>query len=495
MTFIFASKRFLILITAISSILFSTTAFTAQISTPYTNATRYDLGGQVTGTISTNTGSGFLATRNTYQNGMLVKVEKGKLTQWFDENVKPANWGGSFTAETTQVITYDKYGRQSIKAKLDKQGLTESLVQINYTYKNLVNCKATRLSAKGNAPASYGSLPDACIPNISAYGADRITQYTYGSLDQVLTEKRAVGTPLAQTYATNTYLTVYSGGSNSNLLKSQTDANGNKTELEYDDYKRLKRRYYPSKNRVANQSPTNPGVPDYTDYNEYQYDLNGNISGERKRNGKWIYYSYDNNNRMTKKDLVDNTYSKDIVYNYDLRGLTLYSKFDVATGQGITNSFDGFGRQKSSNIWQANFSKTLQYQYDNNGNRTRITHPDNVYFTYTFDNLNRLSSVNENVSDLLLNVNYHPGKGRRETVSRTGGTYTRYNFDDALRLSSFTQDLSGTAQDLTTTFQYNPASQITQLTYSNSQYHYQGNENRAGTYVPNGLNQYTRFLQ
>src|SRR5262245_3101077 len=44
-------------------------------------------------------------------------------------------------------------------------------------------------------------------------------------------------------------------------LTSQTDANDNRTELEYDDYGRLWKRFYPS--------PSGAGAVNYSDYNEY----------------------------------------------------------------------------------------------------------------------------------------------------------------------------------------------------------------------------------
>ncbi|MBK8187845.1 MAG: hypothetical protein IPK77_11730 [Cellvibrio sp.] len=59
---------------------------------------------------------------------------------------------------------------------------------------------------------------------------------------------------------------------------------------------------------------------------------------------------------------------------------------------------------------------------------------------------------------------------------------TNYNLDNALRLGSLVQDFPNTGLDLTNTFIYNPVSQITQLTQSNSVYQYTGNETRTGAY-------------
>ena len=92
---------------------------------------------------------------------------------------------------------------------------------------------------------------------------------------------------------------------------------GHLTQLVYDEtgYRRLQTRYYPS--------PTVPGTVNANDYNSYTYDGNGNVLTERKRNNAIVTNTYDANNRLTFKDLSDNTYQSDVSYNYDARGLML----------------------------------------------------------------------------------------------------------------------------------------------------------------------------
>jgi RHS repeat-associated protein len=121
-----------------------------------------------------------------------------------------------------------------------------------------------------------------------------------------------------------------------------------------------------------------------------------------------------------------------------------------------------------------------------------VTHPDGVFFQYNFDGLNRVTGVSESGVSTLLTVEYG-SHGRRQRLLRPGAATTIYGFNNANRLSSLSHDFTGTADDFTNTFSYNPASQITQLTINNSQYHFGGNSNKTGTYVPNGLNQYTQI--
>jgi RHS repeat-associated protein len=390
--------------------------------------------------------------------------------------VLPSNWTNNttFTIFSSQVITYDSYARKATVTVKDKSGTPVSLTQTNYDTKSRVNCVAVRMnSTTFNSP---GSLSDACALGAEGTsGPDRITQYTYDELDQAKTESRAVGTSLAQIYVTNEYAGRY--------LKSQTDANDNRTELRYDANFHLVKMVYPS--------PTTPNTVNEADYVELSnFDANGNAKTVRKRSGALITSTLDNNNRVIFKDYADNTNQQDVSYNYDLRGLVLSSRFGSDAGQGVTTAFDGFGNVATSNTNMGGVSRSLSYIYDLNNNRKYITHPDGTYFKYNFDGLNRIANINEGEATTLLNVNYN-NDGRRKNIVRIGGATTSYGFDDGVRLRTFTQDMTGAANDLTTTFAFTPANQIETLSKNNNLYFYSGNNDRTGAYVPNGLNQYT----
>jgi len=462
----------------------------AQLELPYTAASRYNPGGQLTGTISPDPdGSGQLgypATRYVYGDsgatrGRLLRVELGELSAWVDETIPVASWEAyGFAIHVTTAYTYDDHGRKATERVIGTDGHSESLTQYGYDEWDRVRCKAVRMNQSG-----YGSLPgSACDPGPEGpFGSDRVFRYTYDHLDQVLTEERAVGTSLQQTYVRNTY-------AGRGVLTSQTDANGNKTELRYDGYWRLKRRVYPS--------ATTAGVVNESDYSEYGYDKNANVLFEKKRDSRTITNAYDNNNRLIFKDLSDNFPSEDVAYDYDLRGLTLSTRFGGDWGEGIGNAFDGFGRLTSTTINMMGVSRTLSYRYDANGNRTRVTHPDQQFFEYTFDNVDRLTGIGESTStsptastSTLLTLDYQRAGGRWN-IFRPGGATTTYQQDNVKRLDSFTQDFAGTSDDLTNAFDYNPASQITFLIRTNDQYSLAGAVSRVGAYVPNGLNQYTR---
>jgi RHS repeat-associated protein len=457
----------------------------AQLESAYTLASRYNVAGQVTGTIAPDPdGNGelrLLATRNTYgPRGLVEKVETGELAVWADETIAPAQWESyGFAVYLAKQFTYDVYGRVSTETTRGADDTLETLTQFSYDEHSRVLCRAARMNK-----AAFGALPaSACeLGTEGPDGPDRIARFTYDDHDQVLTEERAVGTLVAQIYMTNTW-----GGRG--VLGSQTDANGNRTEYRYDGLVRLARRVYPM--------PNAPGSVNEADYNEYTYDNNGNLRTERMRNGSVITYTNDNNNRRIAKDLSDNTHGQDVVYDFDLRGLTLSALFGSDSGPGVTNTFDAFGRPLTSTTTMGGVSRTLQYRHDANGNRTRVTHPDGYFFEYGFDGLDRANRLSESTApnptatvSSLMTVGYRPSGGR-VTLARNGAGTTSLGVDNALRLSDFIQNFSGTANDLTNTFGHNPVGQITWIDQSNTQYTYAESQSLIGTYIPNGLNQYT----
>nr|WP_136252602.1 RHS repeat-associated core domain-containing protein [Ningiella ruwaisensis] len=262
-------------------------------------------------------------------------------------------------------------------------------------------------------------------------------------------------------------------------ITAVTDANNNRTEYTYDDENRLEKWIFPHK--------TNPGAVNTGDYEQYFYDNNGNQTRLRKRDGRSIYYEYDALNQMTLKNVPGT--SADVYYQYDNRGLETRARFGSISGSGITTTFDGFGRMTQSSSNATGVTRTLKYSYDDNSNRTRITHPDNQYFSYEYDFKDRLRQVHNGASTDLL-IQSFDSQSRLSAMQRNIGA-TSLAYDGASRLSSINHNLSGSANDLTTSFVYNPTSQIKASTLSNTAYHYTRGGNRVGDYAVNGLNQYT----
>src|SRR5207248_885563 len=71
------------------------------------------------------------------------------------------------------------------------------------------------------------------------------------------------------------------------------------------------------------------------------------------------------------------------------------------------------------------------------------------------------------------------------------GASQAFAYDAVSRLASLTNDLSGTTNDLSVTFAYNPASQTSSTVRTGDAYAWGGNYNVNRGYTSNGRNQYT----
>jgi len=466
---------------ALLSPLAATPASAQSSPSDYTSATRYDVMGRTTGTIAPDPdGTGALkyaATRTTYDTaGRAIKVETGELASWQSESVAPASWTG-FTVLSSVETIYDAMSRKLKDTAKGSDGVAVSVVQYSYDAVGRLECTAQRMN-----PAAWGSLPtSACTlgtegTGSNAFGADRIVKTVYDAAGQVLKVQKAFATSLQQDYATYTY-------SPNGKMTSMTDARGYKASMTYDGHDRQVQWNFPSKTATATVSST--------DYEAYTYDANGNRLSLRKRDGSVLSFAYDALGRMTVKTVpsragLSSTHTRDVYYGYDLRGLQTYARFDSGSGEGLTTAYDGFGRMASNALAMDSVTRTLSYQYDRNGNRTKITHPDAAAFDYSYDGLNRMGNITAGSS--LVSVTYNPRGG---TANITGSTGSAYTYDAAGRLGSITHDPAGTTHDVAWTFGFTPSSQLASQSRSNDAYAWTDHVNVERAYAANGLNHYT----
>jgi len=471
-------------------------SFAAQSYQLHLNAVRYDKAGRVVGTIASRpTSSGaasYQFTRTTYNEttGLVELVESGVLNSWYNENVAPETWTNIAVFNSVQYL-YDQYGRKThtktYGASCDTMGgypavFTNrssgdcvngssptasvgellSVVQYSYDTRNRVQCKAKRLN-----PAVFNSLPGACfLSSPGGFGPDQIVKYEYDSLDQVIRKRSGYGTSDG---ATEQW--IYEG----NRLSGRKDGKENLTSYTYDGYERLERTTFPT-----------------LSYEQYDYDANGNRNWVRKRSGAIFTYQFDRNNRETRKNSPGSM--SDVYTKYDLRGLKLHARHDSHSGAGVAFDYDGFGNVEQAKQEMQSATRELDYEYDKNGNRTKITHTDNAHFKYYFDALNRVQRAQINSGTTLQWTDYN-AIGLRESVERTYGRtagHSEYSFDSNLRLNQLSQNnFNSSSATVNYSYAYTPASQVSSLDIDNDSYLYVGNENISGDYEVNSLNQYT----
>lgn len=479
------------------SFIFSNTVIASQVSGSYKTAYRYSPGGLKLGVIYPSpdgSGTNYPAEHYVYDEPgkptLLTAIEYGYLGSWQDDEVAPANWE-NFTVHKIERFTYDGYGRKSTAGRTESDGTYRTLKQFAYDAKSRVQCEKVRMNESGLNPASI-SEPACSLSSEGNYGQDRITKYEYDALDNVTKVIKAFGTDDQQDYAT--YL--YTGKRKDAVI----DANGNRTNYVYDtSFDRLEYVYFPS------QSAT--GQVNMQDFEHYCYDNNGNRTVVRKRDKQIISFEYDNLNRVFHKGYLgistnestlcsinrQQNASNHVWSRYELTGVNTKATFGSYTGQGITNTFNGFGELMSSRNSMSSANRTLTYKYDKNGNREFLYHPDNnINFRYFYDQLNRAYRIQANGNTLVW-ANYDLF-GRLDSVERNearNGAVSDLAYDGVGRLNYLKQDFVGTSSDVTNTFTYNPASQVASNLLSNNQYLYGENNYRTGAYSVNGLNQYT----
>lgn len=462
--------------------------YAAQTAAAYTTAVRYNLNRQVTGSISPSADGSALypAVRNTYNGkGLLVTVEEGALTAWQDETVEPANWGNSFLLSRKTFYTYDSAGRKATESAVGTDGVPIGLTQYGYDDQDRVLCKAVRMN-----PDTYDRLPGACeLGATGLVGPDRITQFAYLISNLVTTVTRGLGTEVQQIYVENRYGNSPNTPSSRYLLTDQLDANRNLTHYTYDERGRMQRIYFPQK--VKSSANYNPA-----DYEQYGYDLNSNRTTLRKRDANVIEYEYDNLNRIWRKNLPNlDVATRSVWQGYDLWGHQQYARFSSESGAGVSATYNGFGEQESETSNTGGTSYTLSYRYDLNGNRTGVTHPDKASFVYRYDQMDRLTDIQEGFGAKGQAALIHYGYDnltRPQSLTTTGGVTTTLGYDTVSRPQVMGLDPAGTQYDVTYTLGFNPAGQITTREITNNLFQYKERGSVAGTYTPNGLNQYTQ---
>jgi RHS repeat-associated protein len=350
---------------------------------------------------------------------------------------------------------------------------TQTLVQRSFDDSGRLECEARRMN-----PAGFATVSGACsLGAQGSFGPDRITHNVYNAAGQLQKIQRAYGTSLQQDYATYTYTL-------NGKRASVTDANGNRAEMRYDGHDRQNRWVFPSK--------TSAGSVNESDFESYTYDAAGNRLSLRKRDGMTLTYAYDGLNRVTSKTVPNSAsgaagYS--VFYGYDMQDLQLFARFSSASGAGITNVYDAFGRLRSSTNNMGGVSRVLGTDYNASNGDTQLNYPGGVSFLHDHDGAGRLTAILENGATTVATLVYD-SLGRRSDTS-LGGAVASDEYDDISRLWRLTNNLAGTAADQTLEFGYNPASQIVSRIESNDAYKSTTLDGPARNYGVNGLNQYT----
>lgn len=318
----------------------------------------------------------------------------------------------------------------------------------------------------------------------SSNDLEETTTYTYSVNNQRLTQQLPEGNTWTYSYDTANRLetitspingeTSYFYDLNDNLL-SQTDAEGSTSTFTYD----------------ARDLRTSMTYPDGARMTYDDYDGNGNLTQATDARGIVMGYVYDELNRETRRTFTnasaveDDIVQVDSVYdaNNNMVGQTeIYARRANRTSSYAYDDFDRLITKTDTH------NKTVNFSYDLNGNRIRITDPDGILTSYEYDGLNRVQSVRtaQGVTqytydrDSRMNrVQYPNNTTASYTYDRVGRTTAIINRQNGAVVSSYdyqydqnsnrTQqtEVNGGPSEVTT-YEYDTLDRLTQVVYPDS---------------------------
>lgn len=410
------------------------------------------------------------------------------------DRIKSIIWSGTTNgwnsnAEAVSVgrksreITYASSGELS-------SGLTVSgLTQYSYNNTGLYDCVAVRmnLAAFQSAPNAYADANiDACTattPPANSDGPDRITRTEYFADRKVKKVTSGYGVQ-EMVLRENTY-------TDNGLLKTEKDGEQNLTFHQYDPYDRLYRTYYPPLAQRAN-------AYNASDYDEYGYDNNSNVTSWRRRDTLTITASFDGLNQQKTKTVPaadTSDVSHGYAYYYDNAGHMVSAS---EGGRTITRAYDGFGRLQS----ETGPIGTLAYHYDTGSRRDLMTWPDGFSVSYKYDNTDaltyicRASAACDSVASEKVAGFAYDNLGRRKSITRGDATVTTatttYAYDPTnLLLQSISQTTANSADNVLYSFTYNPVGQVKTRSISNEAYVWRPSSAPDRPYSVDGLNRIT----
>lgn len=422
---------------------------------------RYDDMRQLIGRIEVDpdgqgTGRPALATKYNYRNdGQISSVQHGTVASQSDDD-----FNLHFNKVYTQGYVYDERGRPNrvfVKSFDQTSGAAtdESATDIAYFANNDAHCEGLRMNR-----SALGGVPlNACQPSAATSGQtvqpDRLTTHDQNpSLRQVSVTNGDLTADHSQTVLTYT---------RNGKLSALQDGDLHTTTFDYDWFDR------PLATHFADGTSVTKG-----------YSANWDPTSETERDGETVTFQFDPRHRI-----VSRSGPGPIAYAYDNFD-NQTSATNQSSGEVVSRKYDALSRVTESDGWWG----AIKYAYDAGGRRQQMTWPDGFYVTYSYDAASELTAISEYGSTTLAAFSYD-NLGRRSTLALgANAATTTYGYDALSRLTILTHDLAGSSSDLTSTFQYDPSSQIHSKTRSNSLYAWTGSKS-SQHYDINALNQVT----
>jgi len=371
---------------------------------------------------------------------------------------------------TTQYVYYDATGY--LWKIIQDPGSLNYIT--DFTYDDVGNI-ATVTNARGNATTFEYNELNQLTKQIAPSPFNFQTKYSYDqnrNLTQIHRQTADVMNPWQSTQYSYTILDQLETITDplGNLTSFAYDANGNRSSIA-DAENNITTYDYDERDLIWKT------IDDLANVTEYSYDLNGNlavIKDARLNETTYIYdgydrlqtttyadssyvtYSYDDNSNLTSRTTNDDpattiTYVYDVLNRLDLKTYSDATEVDYVYDLGsrltsienpasrIDYNYDTVNRiTQTQTLYSLPATLySVEYQYDEVGNRKKITYPSNYSLNYTYDALNRLTSIQNPGSSIKVSYTYDPLSRRvRKDISANKTLRSDYHYDIANRLNS-----------------------------------------------------------
>ena len=353
----------------------------------------------------------------------------------------------TITSPLGNKTSYEYDALDRISKALDPVGRVQE-----YTYDATGNI--TEITKNGGRAYKYtydnvGNVLSATNP------MNQVQNYTYDAMNRLTSETDLAGKATSYTYDLNGQLT--SVKDKNNAVTSYTyDANGNITSITDPENRKISYTYdlldritnvtegetktasyeYDSVGNLTKYVDGNGKATTYT-YNklgemtsitdplgkvkEFSYNVNAMLDTVTNPDGSTVNYDYDVLDELIGKS-YDNEEDPQALYGYDMDGNRI-SMDDVA---GTTAyEYDEVGRITAVNL---STGKKILYSYDEYGNISKLTYPDNTTIQYTYNELDQLTQIKDRQGKI---TKYErDANGNITKVTRPNNTYSKIEYDD-----------------------------------------------------------------
>ncbi|MBI9074591.1 MAG: RHS domain-containing protein [Desulfatibacillum sp.] len=249
-----------------------------------------------------------------------------------------------------------------------------------------------------------------------------ITTFKYDALSRQTSMTDALGATVKYSYDLR-----------GNLL-SLEDGEGNLTQFQYDRNNRLVKEIRPMGQETS-----------------YAYDARGNLLEKIDAKNQKIAYTYNDADRLVQVRYFEASDGENAVktvsFTYDSQGNLLTYDDGVTTG---TYAYDDLYRKTGATVDYGLFAKDFSYTYYKNGLKETYTGPDEVAYTYTYDDANQWVSVDIPGQGSITNNVFH--WTRPTSTTYPGGAVRNYSYDALMQMKSI--EASDPAQNTVMEYHY-----------------------------------------